>query len=316
MRAVRTLAMAGLLLLTGCASEAVADPPAPVAPGTLPGGWRWESYGGVQVGVPGDWQWAERGLRVDAFCIKAGEDQPPAVARPSGIVPAIYCGEGETLIENTGWVVGFQPTDPGAPDGTEVQDDRTTVRLAGVEVIVQAPPAWRERISATIHQVTVDHNGCPARHPISGSPAARPSNPVDITSLRAVTTVSACKYMLGAPAMLESSLRLDGAAAARAVEVIAAAPAGGGPDHADQCLPEVSYGDDTIVLRVGSAAGVSEIVVRYSGCDHRGFDDGVTVRSLTPPALAPFAGGPNAMTLPPELSGEPEPSSAGVETPR
>jgi hypothetical protein len=34
-------------------------------------------------------------------------------------------------------------------------------------------------------------------------------------------------------------------------------------------------------------------VVRYSGCDHNGFDDGVTVRTLTAAAITPFLTGAN-----------------------
>ena len=30
----------------------------------VPAGWRWESYGGVQVGVPGDWGWDEGPVRL------------------------------------------------------------------------------------------------------------------------------------------------------------------------------------------------------------------------------------------------------------
>src|SRR5690349_9741816 len=47
----------------------------------LPAGWRWESFGGLQVGVPGDWGWDSQALRLDAWCIKPG-NHPPAVARP------------------------------------------------------------------------------------------------------------------------------------------------------------------------------------------------------------------------------------------
>jgi hypothetical protein len=53
------------------------------------------------------------------------------------------------------------------------------------------------------------------------------------------------------------------------------------------------------VLRVRSAAGDTEIMLRYSGCDHNGFDDGVTVRTLTPAAIARFMTGSNHM-----ISGE------------
>ena len=54
-------------------------------------------------------------------------------------------------------------------------------------------------------------------------------------------------------------------------------------------LKEVSYGDEIMVLRTGRA----ELVIRYSGCDHNGFDDGVTVRRLTAAAMLPFVAGPN-----------------------
>lgn len=97
---------------------------------------------------------------------------------------------------------------------------------------------------------------------------------------------------------------------------MAKAPLGGGPDNPDQCLPSVSYGDDVIVLFVRSAAGRSEVVLRYSGCDHNGFDDGIAVRQLTAKAVAPFvarsnttlsgfSGGPDktAILIPPSATG-------------
>jgi hypothetical protein len=177
-----------------------------------------------------------------------------------------------------------------------------TVRLAEVEVVIQAPQVLRERIAATIHRVQVDALGCPATHPISMRPSLRPTRPVDVTTLRSVTRVSACKYEIAdswavgqSPPWLESSLRLDGPAADRAVRGIARSPAGGGPDRPQDCLPEAAYGEDVIVLWVRSSAGLSEIVLRYSGCDHHGFDDGVLVRWRDPAAVAPFTAGPNAV---------------------
>jgi hypothetical protein len=49
-----------------------------------------------------------------------------------------------------------------------------------------------------------------------------------------------------------------------------------------------------IVLRIGSAVGASEIYARYSGCDHNGFDDGITVRTLTRTPMQALIAGPNA----------------------
>jgi hypothetical protein len=113
-----------------------------------------------------------------------------------------------------------------------------------------------------------------------------------------VTTVAACVYDTGAegdfwPERLISSVRIDGAAAAAAVSALAAAPVGGGPNAPATCVPEDAYGDRIMVLRIGSAAGSSRVHVRFAGCDHHGFDDGVRVRSLTRQAVAPLLAGPN-----------------------
>jgi hypothetical protein len=51
-----------------------------------------------------------------------------------------------------------------------------------------------------------------------------------------------------------------------------------------------------MVLRVESAAGESTVHARYSGCDHNGFDDGVTERRLTREAMQPLLAGPNRLS--------------------
>ncbi|MDI6104665.1 hypothetical protein QLQ12_39345 [Actinoplanes sp. NEAU-A12] len=115
-------------------------------------------------------------------------------------------------------------------DGTDHEGDRTTVRRDSVEVIIQAPKQWRDRIAATIHQVRVDDAGCPASHRISTGPDLRPTPPGDVATLRDVTSVSVCKYPLphgisaspSSPRLL-SSLRLDGPAAADEIRRIAVA---------------------------------------------------------------------------------------------
>jgi hypothetical protein len=52
-------------------------------------------------------------------------------------------------------------------------------------------------------------------------------------------------------------------------------------------------GDEVIVLRVTSAEGLTEVVLRYHGCNWHGFDDGVDVRTLTGAATQPFVSGAN-----------------------
>ena len=146
----------------------------------------------------------------------------------------------------------------------------------------------------------VDAYGCPAGCPFSADPARRPDPAVPVESLTGVTAMSVCRYAVttpdGYPAgarPLISSSRLEGEDAAAAVAAVAAAPVGGGPDAPEHCLPEYSYGDELVVLRIESDQGPSEVVLRYSGCDHNGFDDGSTVRSLTAEAVRAVVTGPH-----------------------
>lgn len=298
------------LLVCGISACAPAGPaaPGPSAVGVpspdpaLPAGWRWESYGGVEVAVPGEWGWGNGMQRLTQWCADTSGAKEPIVGRP-GAVTLVGCPGGrkpapETLLANTGPVVSFARTTD--PDGVRHEGDQTTVRLNGVLVTVNAPAGLRDRIASTARRVDVDSAGCPAAHPVSRKPQQRPVPPVDVTSLTAVSSVSACKFSIaGAGDSMEprlvSSLRLDGTAADQAIRAIARTPPGGGPDHPEQCLPEASYGSDLIVLLVTSPAGRSEIVVRYSGCDHNAFDDGAVTRPLTAEALAPFIAGPNTV---------------------
>src|SRR5689334_6409256 len=77
-----------------------------VVQGTLPAGWRWESYGGVEVGVPGDWGWGNGSQRLYQWCAGARHHvAAPMVGRP-GVSTLVGCPGGKpdpaTLIANTG----------------------------------------------------------------------------------------------------------------------------------------------------------------------------------------------------------------------
>jgi hypothetical protein len=285
------------LLVSGCASPPEPAAPAPstsaaqTAPSPseagLPAGWRWESFGGVEVGVPGDWGWDNGSQRLHQYCVSRGDREPqPAVGRPGPTTMALCAGgDRSTDVATTGTIVAFEWTRQRG--GIEHRGDRTTVRRNGVEVIVQAVGDLRRRIVATIRAADPDRNGCPATHPIGGRPGLRPGAPVDLTALGDVPVVVACRYRIGETTRLLSSLRLDGTATVRA---LAGAPVGGGPDEPESCAPEISYGDEVLVLRIGQRR---EVVVRYSGCDHNGIDDGIAVRTLTEAAVAPLLAGPN-----------------------
>lgn len=272
----------------------------------LPTGWRWESFRGVEVGVPADWGYDNGSQRTGQWCVdSAGDSSTPVVGRPG---PATLVGcwskgpnapDPGSLVDNGGTLVAFGEAPPRG--GARVTEgDRTTVSIAGVTVMVQARQALRERILDTIHTVDADFNGCPVDHPISGTPAARPSPAVDVTSLSGVTAIVACKYAISTPATgqasgpsLLSSLKLTDEAARDVLDAIAAAPPGGGPNAPRSCAAEISYGDDIMVLMIDSDQGQVQIYMRYSGCDHNGFDDGVIERRLTAAAASPLVEGPN-----------------------
>lgn len=302
--------IASLIALGGCTSDGSSKPEASVSPAAspaLPDDWRWESYLGVEVGVPGDWGWGNGSQRIGQRCINE-KDPKPIVGR-SGISTLVGCkpakaGEPdpETLSKNTGWIVSFDSFT--YPDGSKNPiargGDRALVRVGDVVVVIQAPKALRTKIAATAHEVKTDHAGCPVSDPVSLDPSRRPSPASDVTELRGVTSLSVCKYALAEengqdekPSLLASA-RLDGSDAANVIDQIAKAPEGGGPNSPETCVE--SYGDEIIVLKVTSSRGASVVHVRYSSCDHNGFDDGTAVRTLTRVPVQALIAGPNAVS--------------------
>jgi hypothetical protein len=295
--------MGALLVAVSAACTSLKSPAAApsVASIGLPTTSRAESYGGLELSVPADWGWGNGTQRLLQWCVgRTGNEPEPIVGRPGDITFRL-CPDGHTLLANTGPVVGFDRTTRA--DGVSYEGDRATVRLDSVEIVVQAPAELRQRIVESIRRVPVDSNGCPATHAISTKPTWRPGKAGKLASLEKVSAVSICKYQLGehvagVPGRLISSSRLDGAEAARAVGAVAEAPAGGGPDQPTGCVEGVTFGNEAIVARIRSAAGPTDLVVRYSGCDVNGFDDGVAVRKLTAAALAPFITGPHRVGVP------------------
>jgi hypothetical protein len=309
-RELAGLGVVCLLLLAACGGRSgpgAADPtpssspagsPTLSQPGepSLPSGWRWESYGGVEVGVPGDWGWTNGSQRVGQWCVNQGHDLSPAVGRP-GAATLVGCFQedhgvpGELLAKNTGDVVAFSPE---VGDLAADRGDRRTVLLGGVDVVVQTrDPGLRDRIAATVHRVDVDWAGCPADDVVAEHPDQRPAASIGLDVVTGVTSVTACQYAVQPPQMyrmppLLASAELVGQDAQDLVAALASAPPGGGPNAPDTCLPEVSYGDQILVLAIHSAEGVERVVVTYTGCDHNGIDDGTTVRTLTRDAMAPL----------------------------
>lgn len=260
-------------------------------------GWRWESYGGIEVGVPDSWKW---GTSDSPWCLEKPAGPPtPYVGRP-GVVPAIGCmatpgqvSDPAYSIEKAGTFVWFSKSVDTTENAVVVKGDRATLTAVGIELRVQAPKAMRDAILGTLHPIPRGTNGCPLTHPISDNPAWRPSPRDPVEELTGVTTISACKY---GEEFLVSSVKLKAKEAAKAFSHVAAAPSGGGPNSPKTCTKDSAYGDQFIVLEVSAKQGRSEVVMRYDGCDHHGFDDGHAVRTLTRDAVHPFVSGPNRLT--------------------
>lgn len=272
----------------------------------LPEGWRWESFGGVQVGVPSNFGWGNDHQAFAQWCTSDEQARARSIVGRGGPATEVGCGSDspapQLSVENTGNVVGFGWS-PGPDRPPLMHGDRTTLQMNGVRVAVQAPEALREQIAATAHVVDLDHYGCPSTHPITQDSTWRPAGP-RLDSLSEVIEVSVCKYQLRdawppagpwSPASLIASQRLEGEDAAHTIGALAGTPLGGGPNSPDLCVPEEAYGEDAIVLLVTSSAGPSQVVVRYAGCNHHGIDDGAQVRHLTAEAMAPLLTEPTAV---------------------
>lgn len=276
--------------------------PGPAA--TLPAGWKWESFRHVQVGVPEGWHdGASTAQLTTQWCISDKASRAiPWVARPgASTLAGCFSPDGSdpgTLIAEAGTFVAFEDA-LELQDGVRHEGDRTTVTVDGISVLIQAPAPLRQRIAKTLSTFTTDPHGCAPTHPLSRSPERPPAPAMPLRALTGVSSVSACKYLLSSahePSAggLVSSLRLTGEAAAAAMTEVTAAPTGGGPNSPSSCLEEVAYGDEAIALVVRSDQGVSQLYLRYDGCDHHGFFDGTTTRRLTRQSVAPFIGGANS----------------------
>lgn len=290
------LALVAVVLVTGCQpfwqsdKKAVLEDSAVV----LPLGWRWESYGGIEVGVPNSWG---SGTTGQPWCLNVAPGPPaPYVGRP-GIVATIGClvtkdnvpDPGSSIVR-AGTFIWFSKSMDTAEKPVVVMGDRATLTLAGVELSVLAPAVMREAILDTLHTIAGGTNGCPLTHPISDDPAWRPMSADPVEGLTGVTAVSACRYGEG---FLVSSVRLEGGAAKEAVANVVTASGGGGPNSPQTCAKSYAYGEEAIVLEIIASQGQGEVVMRYDGCDHHGFDDGHSVRTLTHDAVRPFFAGPN-----------------------
>lgn len=289
------------IMVAGCGTTGESTPrdaPSTSPTPELPDGFRWESYGAVQVAVPDGWGWESGSQRVGQWClgIDAGPSGP-GVGRP-GFSTQVGCPTDdprETSVDATGELVVF--THAGDP-AARTEGDRVALEFDEARLIVQAEAELRDRIVASAYRIETDHLGCPVSPPLVDDADWIPDTEFP-TEPSGVTRLVACGYTAGGGGRgpgLTGSIELD----SDVVRAIQRAPEGSGPNDPSSCL---STGDvrQVIVLRAGSGDGsTEELVVRYDDCRDAGFHDARGVRQLTPESVAAVFSGP---LLPDRYSG-------------
>ena len=281
-------------------------------------GWRWESYQSIEVQVPEDWDY---GVTGSPPCL-VKKVQRPYVGRP-GAVQAIGCRDPLPPLAYRASYLWFdrESRNPAVPAGTAehgIVDGRTPdvqpadhgwveeTRLVDdlhVTVLSDDDSLRRRILDSARLIVGSDANGCTPDHPLAHQPQGRPALTGGLKSLGTVESVAVCRYAIGAlvgdrRAPLIAGSAVTGNAAAAMVDAITSAPGGNGPND-NECID--TYGSDVLVLTVHGSNHDQEVLIRYSGCNFNGTDDGVTLRQLTASLLQPILTGihrPSSYTRP------------------
>lgn len=170
---------------------------------------------------------------------------------------------------------------------------RNTVGAVRIEILTDASTeSLVDPILASARTVETDINGCDATSSAQSNEFVRPPA-FDLAGIEAVTSISVCQYTRGDTTTpgLTASTMLTGDDAQAELEAIQGAPAGGGPDNPQNCLPDL-YGDSALVLRLGDQdSTVGDVYVYYDWCFGNGFDDGTTRRAITADNCPPLFSG-------------------------
>lgn len=264
-------------------------------------GWRWESWGGIQVQVPGTWGHGD----LTQWCVTRGPDGP-AVDRPEMEGTDAMCSlsdngrstyTGGLLLRRTEEALRLSRADvaPYATSRIHTVGDVTMT-------LVDIDPAVGDAILLSAQVIgRRDYNGCePRRDLLEPSPLGGRSGTSPLAGVGRVGSVSVCRYGLtGWPQpTLISSRRLTGRpggdllSAVRSAPVLPRTPL----PAATACAPSEEIAVLEFWPRPGSELPVS-VVVRYDGCRGHGIDDGRSLRALTaevldPVLVAPWTGAP------------------------
>ncbi|MDQ4085412.1 MAG: hypothetical protein M3165_06290, partial [Actinomycetota bacterium] len=254
-------------------------------------GWRWESWGGVQVRVPRGWGHAD----LTQWCVDEGPSGP-AVDRPelqgTRAVCSVYDDGRPTY---TGGLLLRRADDPLRLSRGDVAP-YATARIHTVGdvtlTVVDIDPTVGSAILGSARVVgRRDAHGCPPRlAPSAGTGEA--------AALVDVDAVSVCRYGLTGwdrPTLI-SSRRLVGQRADDVLHGVRHAPVGP-PTRAGCHSAAVEVA--TLVLWDGGRPTTA--VVRYDGCRGHGLADGVHHRRLTGEVLAPILVPPWTGRLAPDV---------------
>lgn len=277
----------------GAAGETAAPRATPAEPDgrTASPGWRLESSLGMEIEVPADW------ATNDIRCNQTGA---PSVVRARNVEPLCLTPEPVTksVAEIRGVVEELTPGLPRRPvtiDGVVLQraegrlaDGRyagslTTPDGRGLDVRT-TDQALTTRILDSLHLVDVDHLGCTTRRP-----AGRPTAPSGSEFVPAQPSeIDVCFYDDTNSGRLSTSGALTGAEAVSLATALNAAKGGRNSDAPENCAPEVASSPTNAVLLIRTPAGVRQVFAIFTGCLHRGLDNGARYAQLTVDLLQQF----------------------------
>jgi DNA-directed RNA polymerase specialized sigma24 family protein len=268
-------------------------PPRPLAADTQPGpldlsGWRWESWGGVQVRVPGRWGHGD----LTQWCATRGPDGP-AVDRPELDSTHASCSlrDDGRATYTSGLLLRRTEDDPRLSRADVAPYATARIHTVGgvTLTVVDIDPRVGSAILSSAEVVgRRDFNGCaPHRPPGRAGRTIRARNAVPVADIGEVAQVSVCRYgLVGWPRpTLISSHRLTGAAADSTLAALRAAPARSPSRATGPCRTAAT---ELAVLELWRGGHPSPVLVRYDGCRGHGLDDGYTTRALTHPVLEPI----------------------------
>jgi hypothetical protein len=298
------------------------EPAQPPTPTTAPDGWRWESSRGVEALVPDTWSdswtYSLAGSCYAAYSEPVRRRPDPYVGRaaersltsPRQICPRVDVRTPFVWFDDYRAVPGIREHNHGWVEETRL--------VAGIKVTVfTADDGQRRTVMDSLRPVgDTDVYGCPVHHPVAEHPDTRPSGG-GLATVGDVDAISVCSYTSEQipgeerPPLLASS-RLTGADAQKVVDAILAAPEGRGPNGdwedplATQAPASVEvcrkfrsmdapgepdypdYGYERLLLIVHGSQRDQEVVLRFSGCNYHGTDDGQVERQLTADVAGPL----------------------------